>query len=354
MRVHTVIGLAMLGGALAQAPQRTDTERVTAVLQSADPLRDQKAAAILLGPGVSLDAAIARVAKDDKTDHVVRRRALHLARALRLAQRLKSGQDRRDVGFWLALDEITREMPAAVRPFLLARSGMAPERLAAAEQELAAADAMAVKFCSEWNESQTLDDAHAEENRKYDALEAALKKVGLPAVPRLLDILTMPPEAAFTLVRSGDAEARRQVRALLALASVMQLEQALPYFVMHTGGPSLTLSSNAALAVQKFAGVDFGAQFLKPCDDAALLAWWKQHESEHRVVVDHLVHHLVAMAERDYSSDGAKPSVGLWSAVLRLDRALGRDRRPEANTGVELLRARLAELELQWLLQDSR
>lgn len=284
----------------------------------------------------------------------MRLRALHLARALRLAQRLKTGRDQRGVGFWLALDEITREMPAAVRPLLLARSGLAPEELAAAEQELAAADAIAVRFCSEWNETRTLDDAHAETNRKYDALEAALKKVGLPAVPRLLDILTTPSEVAFTLIRSGDAEARRQVRALLALASELQVEQALPYFVMHTGGPSLTMSSNAAMAAQKFAGVDFGAQFMNPGDDAALLAWWNQHQSEHRIVLDHLVHHLVVMAERDYESEGARPSVGLWSAVLRLDRALGRDRRPEAHTGVEQLRARLDELELQWLLQGSR
>lgn len=354
MHPHAVVGLFLFACAAAQAPQPTGVERVIAVLQTGDPLRDGAGAAMLLGPEASLDAAIEQVATAEKTDHVVRLRALHLARALRLAQQVKAGQGPRDVGFWLALDEITREMPAALQPFLLARTGMLAAAIAAAEQELAAANAVAERFCREWNETQILDQDHAEENRKYDALSASLQKVGRAAVPRLLGILTMPPEIAFTLVRQGEPEARRQVRALLALASELQVREALPYYVMHTAGPSLTLSSNAAMAVQQFAGVDFGAQFLNQGDDAALLQWWNAHQTGNRVVLDHLVHHVVAMAERDYESDGARPSAGLWGAVVRLERALGREHHPAGGTGVEILRAQLHELELQWLLGDRR
>lgn len=365
-----LVAWSLVAAAAAQEPT-TPVGRVVAVLQHADPARDGKGVDALLGAQPPLDAAIEAVAASAQSGQLVRLRALRLARALQLAQRLRQAapqdpqqrllQDpqqrqpqaapQRDVAFWLAFDELVRELPAALRPALLQRTGMDAAAVEAAQRQLAAASAVVDRFCVDWNETRWMDEAHAAENRRYDALEAELKAAGAAAVPRLLGVLSVPPDVAFSgWDPEQDVTARQQVRALLALSAVLRVPEALPYCVMHTGGPSLTQGSNAAMAVQLFAGRDFGAALHELGDEDALLQWWRAQTKDHRFVLDHLVQHVVRLVERMYQSQGAKASVGLWCAVVRLERAMGRDVRPAADAGVELLEARLRELELQALL----
>ncbi len=340
-------------GAPAQQAAPTDTERVVAVLRECDPVRDGGGAG-LLDPKAVLNEAIVAVARSPQTERVVRRRALRLARALVLPHRLTDAQPR-DVRFWLALDELSSELPEPLRPLLLARASLPPAALQAAQQQLTAASAVADRFCRDWNENRVLDAEHAAQNRSYDELEAALTAAGDAAVPALLRFLVVPPDVSFS---ENDQErgvtARRQVRAIHALSRFTKTAPAMPFFVMHTGGPSLTQSSCAGEAIQVFSGQKLGAGFLNQADEEALMTWWDQHRAEHAVVIDYLVQHLVGLARRDYESVGAARSKGLWCAVMRLDRVLGRREPPASDASVEVLQARLDEVELEWLQRALR
>lgn len=84
------------------------------------------------------------------------------------------------------------------------------------------------------------------------------------------------------------------------------------------------------------------------------MTWWREHQSQHQVVLDYLVQHVVRLAEDDYKGSGASVSVGLWSAVGRLERALGTAAEPASDAGVEVLCARLAEVQFECLQRGLR
>ncbi|MFY9342765.1 MAG: hypothetical protein WAT39_09765 [Planctomycetota bacterium] len=354
--MHRIALVATLAGALASAQEGTATpqERVLAVLRHDDPLRAGKGAGLLLLPDRSLDAAIRELAADAATsDQLARRRALRLARVLDLAQRVQDGAKRRDLAWWLAFDEIECDVPDPGRGLLLARAFATSDAVAAAEREFNAAHETARRFCEQWNESRstTPTDAEREQYRKNDELEAALTKAADAAVPGLLHHLTTPPEVTFADRRFT---ARHQVRALLALSAIQKVPAAMPYFVMHAAGPSLTQSADAALAVQGLGGVALGAAMLQPGDDEALLSWWTAHRRQHTLVLDHLVHHVVHATLGQLHRDDDDTFQLAWSAVHRLDRVLGNEAPLARDGGLPAWRARLETIETGWLIAQRR
>jgi hypothetical protein len=221
----------------------------------------------------------------------------------------------------------------------------------AALRELDAASEVARRFCDEWNETRLDAGAAA----KYEALETELEEASLAAVPAMFRILTVPPAVAFSGPEDAQpADARQQVRAIFGLATVLKLESALPFFVVHAGGPSLTLSSNAASAVQRFSGEHFGAGFLVVGDEAALLAWWKEHRLKHRVVLDHLNHTMLQWARSALERSPPRGPRDASCAVWSLHRAAGEDRKLPGGVDDDALRIavrdRLEEIEAAWVL----
>lgn len=340
--------LVAIPAARAQAPASA-TERAAAVLRKHDPLRDGAGAPELLPADRSLDAAIGELARTTGTERIVQQRALRLARAIGLAERVRTSEARRDAAFWLAFAELDRGVPDAVRTLLLARAFADAKVLAAARDELAAATATARAFCTEWNETRE-PDAPETVKRRYDELEAALKKAGPAAVPHLLQVLAVLPELSFVdALDDGAPSARAQVRAIFAFAVYLELREAMPCFVMHAAGPSLTQSSNAAAAAQKFAGESFGAGVLRPGDDNALLAWWEQHRKEHEIVLDHVVHEVVRRARPEFDKPDPRGDNARWAAPRRLERLLGDIGIPGKDAGREVLDAIVQHAEDEWL-----
>jgi hypothetical protein len=348
------IGVLACAGLAAQSPDDTAAGRVTSVLRDHDPLRNGHGAAELLGGDAPLDAAILAVAQSAGSEAVVRIRALRLARVLGLTKRLREGKEPHDIAWWLAFDELEHDVPVVVRPFLVSRAFADDASLAAAREALRAADDVVRRFCRDWNEIRFTGAAaeeHREEYRHYDELEAALARCGAAAVPGLLRILAVPPEMVFG-EQHGERSARQQVRAILALSSVTKVPEAIPYFVLHAVGPSLTQSSDAALAAQVFVGQSFGAASMDAGDDKALLAWWAAHRADHDLVLDHLVQHVIAWARADLEDKNSHGFEGVWCAVTDLDRVLGSSTAFPRDSGPEVWRARLDDLERGWLLRE--
>ena len=347
---------AMLCSLAAAQTSATPTERVLAVLRSHDPLRDGDGADRLLLADRSLDAAIHDLATDPATqDHVAQRRARRLWRAIELAQRLEHGGKPRDLLWWLALDELALDVPPTVKEALLQRAFANVSDVAAAAGELAAGTAVADRFCSQWSEftwNEPATEEQREQNRKNAELEPALTKAGLAEVPGVCRYLAVPPEIAFP---QETISARHQVRALLGLSSVLKVAAVMPWYVMHSGGPSLTQSSDAAMAVQTLGNAPLGAAWMQPGGDDALLAYWSKHRSDHADVLDDLVHRVVheALTRTDGAND--KQAFNLvWCAVRRLDRVLGTTTTLKSDDGMEAWRARLEDLEDAWLAQRLR
>ena len=347
MRPHVVVAVVFTAVASAQQTPATDSERVAGLLRQGDPLVDGKLGSELLGSG-ALDDAIRAVARSEAMERVVRLRALRLVRALDLAAGIRASA-RHDLAWWLALHEIRREVPEAVAAALVKRAFADASVGSAASKELDATTEVANRFCTEWNE--TRDANNAAIAAKYDALEAELKKSAPAVVPAMFSLLSVPPSTAFSGPRDGQpVTARQQVRAILGLASVLELDAALPFFVMHTAGPSLTQSSNAALAVQRFSGESFGASFMAEGDEAALLDWWRKHSAEHRVVLDYIHHRTLQWARAAIESTPRSAADSAWGAITSLLRAVGDARDVRLEGSVEAMRARLDEIELAWLL----
>jgi hypothetical protein len=335
------------GCTCAQDVVPTDSERVAAALSRGDPFMDGELGSELLGPA-SLDDAIRAVARADAGERAVRVRALRLVRALELAAHVRTAE-RRDLRWWLALHEIGREVPEAVASCLLKRAFTDEPGCAAALVELDAATEVAQRFCRDWNEDRMADDVATA--AKYDALEAELVKAAPPAVPALFSILAVPPHVAFGAQEGGQQiTARQQVRAILGLAAILRLGQAMPLFVMHSRGPSLTQSSNAALAVQRFSGEDFGAAFAVGGDDAALLTWWREHKAEHHFVLDYVNHRTLQWARTVLASKPPRPADSTWCALVSLQRIRGGNDDVAVATDDEVLRTRLDEVEAAWVL----
>ncbi|HEX6812941.1 MAG TPA: hypothetical protein VF384_15055 [Planctomycetota bacterium] len=341
-----LITTCAVGCVLAQQKPGSDAERVTAALQAADPLVDGKTATELLAPE-SLDDAIRAVAGAAATEPAVRLRALRVARALDLAALLRNQRAPRDLSWWLALHELGNDAGEVASASLLKRAFADGDARAKAVVELGDATEVARRFCSEWSEVRLAGDA-----KDYAALEAELKAASPACIPALLGILAVPPQIAFSGPRAGQpVDARQQVKALLGLASVLELGRAMPFFAMHTSGTSLTLASNAAQAVQRFSGEEFGAAFMNEGDAARLLAWWKEHKAEHRAVLDHLVHAVARWARNDMERPTKGPAEGVWCALLSLNRALGDAADPPRGASAAELRAQLDALELAWLAE---
>ena len=344
MRLQNLITVLASGLAWAQQAPVTDSERVVAVLRKGDPLADGKLGAELLASG-SLDDAIRAVARSEALDRTTRLRALRLVRALDRAAFVRAAQ-RRDLNWWLALHETGREVPEAVAACLLRRAFAEDGACSAAQKELDAATEVATRFCDEWNELEEAKDA-----AKYEALEAELKKSAPAVVPALFRLLCVPPCIAFSGPQNGQTvTARQQVRAILGLAAVLECKQALPFFVMHAAGPSLTQSSHAGMAVQRFSGESFGAAFMVEAKDADLLAWWQKHETEHRAVLDYIHHRTLQWARAAIEASAPNPADSAWGAVGSLYRAVGDGRDVRLEGGVEAMRTRLEEIEAAWVL----
>lgn len=339
MQPQILVVMLTTGLLCGQQEPRSDTERVVAVLRQADPLGDDAIGTELLAPG-SLDDAVRAVAQDAAIERTVRLRAMHLVRALDLANRIR-GSERRDLSWWLALHEIQNELPPSVASLLLQRAFADDAARASALAELAAAGEVAQRFCSEWNETREAQDA-----ARYDALEAELKQAAPAVVPSLFSILVVPPGITFSGPEPGQpVDARQQVRAILGLAAVLELDRALPCFVVHACGPSLTQSTHAAMAVQRFSGEHFGAAFLTPGDDAALCAWWAAHRLQHTIVLDHLQQGMLRWARAALARDDRRSATGARCAIQSLQRALGEPPDAAAADDVAELRLRLDRID---------
>jgi hypothetical protein len=349
MRSQTLITVLASGLAWAQQGEPPEGQRLgpltsslVALLEEGDPIVDGKLGSRFLASG-SLDDAIRVIARSERVERTPRLRALRLVRALDRAALVRAAE-RRDLSWWLALHEISRDVPEAVSAPLLKRAFAEDSACTAALKELDAATEVANRFCVEWNEI-----SDAKDGAKYEALEAELKKSAPAVVPALFSLLSVPPSIAFAGPQNQPVTARQQVRAILALSVVLQCEQALPLFVMHAAGPSLTQSTNAAMAVERFSGESFGASLMVQGNDAALLAWWKQHRAEHRVVLDYLHDRTLQWARTAIQISPPIPANAAWGASVSLHRLVGdaRDERPEAD--IEAMRNRLEEIEAAWV-----
>ena len=170
-----------------------------------------------------------------------------------------------------------------------------------------------------------------------------------------MNILVEPPDMAFLVLHEERGfTARQQVRAIHGLSQCLRAKEALPFFVMHTEGPSLTQSSASSAAIQLLSGRAFGAGFMVEGDNESIMAWWNEHKSEYAIALDYLVQHLVRLAENKFVSKGAIRSEGLWCAVMRLERAQGDAKGPPGDATVEVLRARLGDMETEWLQRGCK
>ena len=253
-------------------------------LEAADPLAEGSSV-----PGdAGLDASLRAIAASEKTSPVVRTRARRLALALGLADRVRSGRANPDLGVWLALDELALKTPRKGPGDALLRRALPDEKeRQALLASLAAAREKARVFCRDWNEIETEGGDDAKRNA---ALRAELEKAGAAAVPYLLDVLVVPPQASFTVMEpEKGTTARQQVRAVFGLGFV-NATAAVPYLVFHARGPSFTLCTNAQALVRRFAGSGAGdGAGEEEAAVKAIEAWWPAHRADYAIGLDHLV-----------------------------------------------------------------
>ncbi len=121
--------------------------------------------------------AIVAGAFRDGAPEVARERALLLLIADNRAHRIADNAPAKDhsLYWWLALDEIDREIPRGPREALLARALPDGAQREASLKALAAGREVAARFCREWNEVQSEADS-----RKYADLRGEMEKAGTP------------------------------------------------------------------------------------------------------------------------------------------------------------------------------
>jgi hypothetical protein len=343
MRTWSFSCVLALGAATAALADDTPAARVAKALAAADPLADGSPCADLCAADASAEDAVRALAKSAEVAADVRDRALRVVLAFDLAKRVRDGDAAPGVVYWLALDELDRRYPAAQRESLLARALPDAAKRKARLDELAAGRATSAKFCTEWNEFYV---PGGDDEKRYVALAADLKKTGAAAVPALAEILAIPPQATFCVMEPHPGvSARRQVRAIFGLMH-LDARDAVPYLVWQSRGPSLTESSNA----QGLAAKWFVPAAAPDADEAkAVEAWWKEHRAEHAIVVDHLVRTTLRWT-RDGVAD-AKPAVaeGADFTARKLAELLGVPVPFPEDGDVAAKRARVAAIERLWI-----
>jgi hypothetical protein len=338
-----LLALASVSVALAdEAP----AERVAKALSSADPLSDGSASAGLFAADAATEDAIRAVAKNTAAAADVRDRALRVILALDLAKRVRDGESEPGVAYWLALDEIDQRYPAVQRESLLGRALPDAAKRKARLDELVAARATAAKFCSEWNETYA---PGSDEEKRYAALEAELKKVGAAAVPTLAEILAIPPQATFGVVEPHPGvSGRRQVRAIFGLL-YLDAKDAAPYLVWQCRGPSYTESTNAQALVGKWfvPAANAGGEESKRVE--TIEAWWKKNRAEHAVVLDHLVRTALRWTRDGVADKNPAVAEGADFTARKLAELLGVNIAFPEDGDVAAKRARVVEIDRLWI-----
>jgi hypothetical protein len=204
-----------------------------------------------------------------------------------LATRLMFGATERDVAFWLDVERaLGRGLDLGFLP-----DDVMPERRRARR--------VAREFCLEWSEW-----SDADTRPKLAKLEQDLKAAGAAAAPYLFDVLGANQYDAFGKTDPKDGiTARMQVRALFAVG-MLELEDAIPFLILHCRGHSLTATSTAATVLQKLAGADFDASWLKDVD-VVTVDWWAKQRAKSEVGMNALVERMIRDLRTRVAADAA-------------------------------------------------
>ncbi len=195
-------------------------------------------ALVARGPAVLADLAAAAGTDPSRAGPVE-----EVRRAIILVARLQAAKPT-EVRYWLVLDDLLTQTAPHLRETALAAA--LPDRAATMGARLEA-QATVDRFCRDWNE---MYEPGSEEEKRYEALKAALVATGPAAAPHLLRILEADPNETFgNLHEERGVTARQQVRALFGVV-FLTLREAAPYLVLHARHPSLTAASNAAAAFE--------------------------------------------------------------------------------------------------------
>lgn len=305
------------GGAYAGDESPPDAvARVAKALSDVDPLAEGSTSELLTAQKATYGEPLLplrAIGADAALPDVVRDRALRLRVALTHLTWLQSqpGQlwPSKATMWWLALDELDRELPKGPRETLLARAFDDAADREAALKVLAAGRDVAMRFCRDWNEIEH-DDV---ETKKYAALRDELVKAGRAAIPYLATLLAVPPQAVFAnLDEAKGPTARQQVRALFAL-SFLEATDCIPQFVFHVRGPSFTSCATARGALKRLAKLEWPDDADEAAQIAAIDAWWakfirpRSEDDPPDAERNHLVRHTLRWARNALAS--GKPEV---------------------------------------------
>lgn len=337
-----VLFALVAGSAVAQEGQPEDAAaRVTKALTDADPLAEASKSG-LLAPDRDTERAIVKLAFSDATPEPVRERALRLSMAFNRVDRVAENAAAGDHStvFWLALDELDRELAKGPRETLLARALPDAKQRDALLAELAAAREVATRFCREWNEIET----DAEQTKKHAALRTDLEKAGSAALPYLATTLAIPPQAVFAVMdEERGITARCQVRALFAL-SFLKAKSLLPQIVYHVRGPSFTQCATARDALRELAGLKYPEDGGEAAELKVIDAWWRKDASV-SWAGDHLARHALRWARMELATDDPERGYRSSFAPMQLAKVWDRDYAIDAKAPAAERAARLAELE---------
>ncbi len=320
-RIVAAVALVAAGGVAGFA---ADDAAATAVkaLEAADPLAEGAAFPGIAAPDAAVDAALRGIAASEKASAVVRGRALRLVHELDLADRVRAGRAKPDLGVWLALDEIALKIPRkGPGEALLQRALPDAKERETMTASLAAARETARRFCLDWNELET---AGGDDAKRNAALRGELEKAGAAAVPYCVEVLAAPPQATFAVMDpEKGVTARQQVRAVFALGFV-DAKGAVPYLVFHVSGPSLTLCTNAQALVRRFAGSGAGdGKGDEAASVQAIETWWSEHRGDHALVTDHLVRSVLRWTRAALRSTDRDTAYWAQHGPTALERLLG-------------------------------
>lgn len=317
----TILVLGSLAGpAAANDPPKDVLDRVTKSLTDADPLAEGSASD-LLAPDPPTMLALWAVAFRDGAPEVARERALRLYVADNRADRVADNAPAKDhsLYWWLALDEIDREIPRGPREALLARALPDGALREASLKALAAGREVAARFCREWNEVQSEVDT-----KKYAVLRAELEKAGESAIPYLATLLSVPPQATFTVTdEKKGITARQQVRALWAL-EFLRAKQCTPYLVFHVRGPSSTACATARAVLHRLGEVAYPEGSDEAAQLAAIDGWWPKGWEIADWQRDHLIRHAIRWAREALASGDPERQEMAQYGPLQLEAIVGK------------------------------
>ena len=320
-----LLGMVLVLGAFAGSarggdPPKEVLDRVTKSLTDADPLAEGTASD-LLDPDPPTRLAIWAVAFRDGVSEVARERALRLTIADNRANRVEENAPAKDhhLVWWLALDEIDREIPRGPREALLAQALPDTAQQDASLKALAAGREVAARFCSEWDEVEF----DAEQAKKHAALRAELEKAGYSAIPYLATVLAVPPQATFTVTDEKDGiTGRQQARALWAL-DFLKARLCTSFVVFHVRGPSRTGSTTALGVLHRLAGIEYPKAADEAAQVAAIETWWHKGWNA-SWEQDHFVRHVIRWAREALASGDPERERSAQFGPLQLEALVGK------------------------------